>query len=188
MLGDRLTQTLAPQVIAYWLISSSIALHAACLISGGAGKSGIPCARLIAPNLRASTVIPRMTLSVNRDAFCEINGSCIARAPRRFLCLLEPPRDFGSASIRPAAPFQPTFGLRPDAILACTAPNVHPSENSGRHPAAARHYRVATSGFQFFLWLLWQVVHEFEIFLKASRAPLRFSRSAASSSDFALAA
>ena len=60
---------LEPQVIAYWLMSSSIALHAACLISSGAGKSGIPCARLIAPNFRASTDMPRITLSVKRDAF-----------------------------------------------------------------------------------------------------------------------
>ena len=69
-------------MIAYWLMSSSIARQAASLISRGAGKSGIPCARLIAPCLRASTVMPRITLSVNRDAFCEIRGSCIALVPR----------------------------------------------------------------------------------------------------------
>ncbi len=31
-----------PQVIAYWLISSWMALHAACFISSGAEKSGKP--------------------------------------------------------------------------------------------------------------------------------------------------
>ncbi len=68
----------APQVTAYWLMSSSIARHAASLITRGAAKSGIPCARLIALCLRASTDMPRITLSVNRAAFCEIKGPCIA--------------------------------------------------------------------------------------------------------------
>ena len=69
-------------MIGYWLKSSSIARQAAALISGGAGKSGIPCARLIASYLRASAVIPRITLSVNRDVFREIKGNCIAGKPR----------------------------------------------------------------------------------------------------------
>ena len=38
-----------PQVTAYWLMSSRIALTAASLISSGAGKSGKPCERLIPP-------------------------------------------------------------------------------------------------------------------------------------------
>ena len=38
-----------PQVIAYWLMSPWIAAHAASFIGSGIGKSGKPCARLIAP-------------------------------------------------------------------------------------------------------------------------------------------
>ena len=38
-----------PQVIAYWLMSPWIAAHAASFIGAGIGKSGKPCARLIAP-------------------------------------------------------------------------------------------------------------------------------------------
>ena len=49
MLGDRPgAGSRAPQVIAYWLTSSSIARQAASLSTWGAGKSGIPCARLTA--------------------------------------------------------------------------------------------------------------------------------------------
>ena len=39
----------APQVIAYWLMSPWIAAQAASFIGSGIGKSGKPCARLIAP-------------------------------------------------------------------------------------------------------------------------------------------
>ena len=47
---------------------------------GGAGKSGIPCARLTASYFRASIDMPRITLSVNRDALCESRGCCIGRS------------------------------------------------------------------------------------------------------------
>src|SRR5579862_8958681 len=56
--------SLAPQVIAYWLMSAVIARRAASLIASGAGKSGYPWDRLIAPYFAASRVISRMTLSV----------------------------------------------------------------------------------------------------------------------------
>ena len=69
----------APQVMAYWLTSASIARQAAALISAGAGKSGIPWARLTAPCLAASIDIPRITLSVNRDDFCESRGVASGR-------------------------------------------------------------------------------------------------------------
>ena len=58
----------APQVIGYWLTSSAIAWRAASLISSGAGKSGKPCDRLIAPCATASRVISRITDSVNEEA------------------------------------------------------------------------------------------------------------------------
>src|SRR6266480_648412 len=61
----------APHVIAYWLISASIARLAASLISAGAAKSGNPCARLIALCLIASLVMSRMTDSVKLAAFLE---------------------------------------------------------------------------------------------------------------------
>src|SRR5919199_2765921 len=54
-----------PQVIAYWLMSPWIAAHAASFIGAGIGKSGNPCARLIASCWLAIRVISRMTLSVN---------------------------------------------------------------------------------------------------------------------------
>src|SRR6185295_15844400 len=69
-----------PQVIAYWLMSPWIAAHAASFIGSGIGKSGNPCARLIAPYWFAMRVISRMTDSVKllarfavaarRDAAC----------------------------------------------------------------------------------------------------------------------
>src|SRR5437762_8432316 len=62
---------LAPHVIAYWLMSASIARLAASLISSGAAKSGKPCARLIALCLIASRVMSRMTDSVKLAAFFE---------------------------------------------------------------------------------------------------------------------
>src|SRR6266705_441478 len=70
----------APQVIAYWLISAAIASCAARLISSGAGKSGKPWARLMAPCLIANRVISRMTDSVNDAALSE---TVILRAPIR---------------------------------------------------------------------------------------------------------
>src|SRR6266536_584740 len=60
---------LAPQVIAYWLTSASIAALAAALSSGGHGKSGNPCDRLIASCSSASRVISRITDSVNEPTF-----------------------------------------------------------------------------------------------------------------------
>src|ERR1017187_6786886 len=47
--------------MAYWLKSSAIAWAAACLSAAGAGKSGKPCARLVAPWRMARRVISRMT-------------------------------------------------------------------------------------------------------------------------------
>src|SRR5579862_1724667 len=54
----------APQVIAYWFTSAATACCAACLISGGAEKSGNPCARFTAPCSIACRVISRITDSV----------------------------------------------------------------------------------------------------------------------------
>src|SRR5690606_346399 len=50
-------------------------------MSFGAGKSGKPCARLIAPYFTASRVISRMTDSVKRLAFSEI--CCLTVCMRR---------------------------------------------------------------------------------------------------------
>src|SRR4029453_2300340 len=61
----------APQVIGYWLTSSAMACRAASLSSCGAGKSGKPCERLIAPCATESRVISRITDSVNEDALRE---------------------------------------------------------------------------------------------------------------------
>src|SRR5260370_11335923 len=61
----------APQVMAYWLMSSAMALRAASLISSGAAKSGNPCDRLTAPCFKARRVISRMTDSVNCSALAE---------------------------------------------------------------------------------------------------------------------
>src|SRR5262245_54939544 len=74
-------------------MSFSMARHAAALISGGAGKSGIPWAKLTAPYRWASIDMPRITLSVNRAALWESRGSCIWRAdedddPNRFYDLI----------------------------------------------------------------------------------------------------
>src|SRR6266516_3011089 len=55
---------LAPQVMAYWLTSWSMAALAASFSSVGHGKSGKPWARLTASWARASLVISRMTDSV----------------------------------------------------------------------------------------------------------------------------
>jgi hypothetical protein len=54
----------APHVMAYWFTSPWMAAHAASFITSGMGKSGKPCARLIAPYCWATRVISRMTDSV----------------------------------------------------------------------------------------------------------------------------
>src|SRR5437899_2998188 len=61
----------APQVIAYWLTSASMARRAASFTSRGAGKSGNPCERFTAPCSWASRVISRMTDSVKRAALSD---------------------------------------------------------------------------------------------------------------------
>src|SRR5215470_2659577 len=61
----------APQVIAYWLTSVSMARRAASLTSSGAAKSGKPCERLTAPWSWARRVISRITDSVKRPALSE---------------------------------------------------------------------------------------------------------------------
>src|SRR2546425_6180843 len=65
----------APQVIAYWLMSSRMARAAASFSASGAGKFGNPCARLIAPCSLASRVMPRITESVKP---CVRRGVCMA--------------------------------------------------------------------------------------------------------------
>src|SRR5882672_9941191 len=64
---------LAPQVMAYWLISASMASCAACLRAAGAGKSGKPWARLMALWRKARRVISRITDSVKREMRSERN-------------------------------------------------------------------------------------------------------------------
>src|SRR6266699_5210825 len=71
----------APQVMAYWLMSSAMALRAASLISSGAAKSGNPWDRLTARCFKASRVISRITDSVNCSAFAE--------SMRREICAME---------------------------------------------------------------------------------------------------
>ena len=73
----------APQVIAYWLMSSWTALAAASFSSGGQAKSGNPWARLTAPCWTASRFISRMTDSVKLAALAEIRGRLMARSLRR---------------------------------------------------------------------------------------------------------
>ncbi len=58
----------APHVIVYWLKSSLSAAQAAAFSSGGQGKSGKPCARLIALWASASRVISRITDSEKESA------------------------------------------------------------------------------------------------------------------------
>ena len=53
VLGDRLAQAGPPQVMAYWLMSSSMAPQASALIAASQGKSGKPWARFTAPYFRA---------------------------------------------------------------------------------------------------------------------------------------
>src|SRR5579875_3984896 len=57
-----------PQVMGYWLASAAIAAAAACFTASGAGKSGQPCARLIAWCSTATRVISRLTDSVSDAA------------------------------------------------------------------------------------------------------------------------
>ena len=68
---DRVTRGFAPQVMAYWLMSSEMAWRAASLISAGAEKSGKPWERLTALCWMAERVISRMTDSVNCSALAE---------------------------------------------------------------------------------------------------------------------
>src|SRR5688572_11980613 len=60
----------APHVMAYWLCPSWIARQAASFSSCGVSKSGMPCARLIAPCRLASRVISRMTDSLKYVTRC----------------------------------------------------------------------------------------------------------------------
>src|SRR5690554_1812452 len=62
-----------PHVMAYWLMFARIASQAASLITSGAGKSGKPWARLMAPVSLATRVISRITDSVK---------PCVRRAVR----------------------------------------------------------------------------------------------------------
>src|SRR5215813_6213025 len=62
---------LAPQVMAYWLMSSEMAWRAASFTSFGAEKSGKPWERFTALCLSARRVISRMTDSVNCSALAE---------------------------------------------------------------------------------------------------------------------
>src|SRR5690554_2748529 len=62
-----------PHVMAYWLMSARIASQAASLMTSGAGKSGKPWARLMAPASLATRVISRITDSVK---------PCVRRAVR----------------------------------------------------------------------------------------------------------
>src|SRR5687768_11101950 len=59
--------------MAYWLMSSPMALIAASLSSAGAAKSGKPWARLTASCAMASRVISRMTDPVKEAALPEIS-------------------------------------------------------------------------------------------------------------------
>src|SRR5205823_6211 len=65
----------APQVVAYWLCPSRIALAAASISRGSVSKSGMPCAKLMARSgpfsSRLSRVISRMTDSAKLSAFRE---------------------------------------------------------------------------------------------------------------------
>src|SRR4030088_2560020 len=53
-----------PQVVAYWLMLPWIAAHAASFIGSGIGKSGNPCAGVIASCWFAVRLISRMTDSL----------------------------------------------------------------------------------------------------------------------------
>ena len=64
----------APQVVAYWLMSSWSARAAASFSSGGQAKSGKPWARLTAPSITASRFISRMTDSVKLAALAEMRA------------------------------------------------------------------------------------------------------------------
>src|SRR3989475_11577593 len=55
---------LAPQVIAYWLMSARIARAAASLMTSGAGELGKHWARLVAAGSLATRVLAQMTEAV----------------------------------------------------------------------------------------------------------------------------
>src|SRR6185437_12393643 len=114
---------LAPQVMAYWLTSFSMACWAARLSSAGAAKSGKPCARFIAPWSCAWRVISRITDSVKRSAFSLTRrfagrgvmlAACSLPAVRVRLAAVFSRADFTFAA--PAAP------LRPAVLVACDFP------------------------------------------------------------------
>src|SRR3954453_7523601 len=109
----------APQVMAYWLTSASIAALAASLSSGGQEKSGKPWERLIPSCCRHRRVISRITDSVKVSAFalmrCAIaagDGAGVGAGE-----MLTPPscrlpirdRRCGGAP-RPARPRRPEYG------------------------------------------------------------------------------
>src|SRR6195952_3681268 len=71
----------APQVIAYWLTSASMAAFAASFSSGGHEKSGKPCERLMPPCARHRRVISRMTDSVKVSALALTRGAPMLTAP-----------------------------------------------------------------------------------------------------------
>src|SRR6186997_2862344 len=100
-----------PHVTGYWLWSSAIARAAASFTSCGAGKSGNPWPKLIAPWRFASLVISRITDSVNEEAFADarrfdmrrmIAASLLQRAAERPE-LGEEPLVEGAAEVADAA-------------------------------------------------------------------------------------
>src|SRR6185369_12228873 len=98
----------APQVIAYWLTSASIAALAAPFSSTGQEKSGNPWARLTAPCTTASRVMSLITDSVKVDAFADTRAA---------------------AGIRPGAGTADCEG----SIWEATAPSCSVSHLSGGH-------------------------------------------------------
>src|SRR5215831_12383619 len=77
-------------------MSRSIAAAAAALMSGGAGKSGNPCARLTALCRRARRVISRMTDSANCAAFSD-GVTLDMRLSKCSLAAVQPAVVFGGA-------------------------------------------------------------------------------------------
>src|SRR5687768_11802588 len=72
----------APQVIAYWLMSASMARFAASFSACGAAKFGKPCARLMPPWMAFSRVISRITDSVKPA----VRAASFTRAVRTSVC------------------------------------------------------------------------------------------------------
>src|SRR3954452_4281734 len=95
--------SLAPQVIAYWLTSASIAAFAASLSSGGQAKSGKPCERLMPLCCRHSRVISRMTDSVKVSALALMRASIAAGVRAGAAC----GRGAGASLTRPILPPTP---------------------------------------------------------------------------------